>query len=118
MFGKNIFSNAYPFYRGMLNLRNDSITVCLPILKLSAANMQLNDLYFIMTLEEINLLDTKNRINYLDYQLIESDITFKEQFELFKKIVQENISTTNIFKFKVTERVYILNNQNINCNIL
>ncbi len=118
MFGKNILNNAYPFYRGILNLRTDSITICLPVLKLSAANMQIDDLYLILTLDEINSLDTKNRINYLDYQLIESDVSFKEQFELFKRMVQEKISITDVFKFKVIERVYILNNQNINCEIL
>jgi hypothetical protein len=118
MFGKNILNNAYPFYRGILNLRTDNNTICLPILKLAAANMQIDDLYLIMTLNEVNLLDTKNRINFLDYQLIESDVTFKEQFELFKKIVQEKIAITDVFKFKVIERVYILNNQNINCDVL
>ena len=107
---------TYPFYRGFLNLSNDEITITLPIKKLSAAIMQKEDSYLILTLEEISN-DNKNKLNYLDYQLIDSDKTFQEQYELFKKIVQEKIAKDNAFTFIITERCYILNNLNINCKI-
>ena len=117
-FGKKILNEAYPFYRGFLNVRIDTLTVCLPVLKLSAVNMLKGDVYVITSLSEISMTD-KNKLNYLDYQLIESDTVFMEQFEFFKKFIQEQFSNDHsTVKFKIIERIYILNSLNINAIIL
>lgn len=116
--GKKILNGAYPFNRGVLNIQIEKITICLPILKLSAVNMQVNDIYVIQSLDELNVENNK-RLNFFDYQLIESDTDFIQQFELFKRLIQEQFSTEKtIIQFQINSRVYIYNNQNINATIL
>ena len=118
-FGRKILNAAYPFYRSMIYIKLDKITICLPILKLSAVNMQINDIYIITSLSELDIKDEKNRLNILDYQLIESDNEFTNQLQLLKNFIQEQFSEeVEYVKFKINERVYMMNNQNINASII
>lgn len=118
-FGRKILNAAYPFYRSMIYIKLDKITICLPILKLSAVNMQINDVYIISSLSELDIKDEKNRLNIFDYQLIESDNEFTNQLQLLKTFIQEQFSEeVEYVKFQIKERVYMLNNQNINASII
>jgi len=118
-FGRKILNAAYPFYRSMIYIKLDKITICLPILKLSAVNMQINDVYIISSLSELDIKDEKNRLNIFDYQLIESDNEFTNQLQLLKTFIQEQFSDeVEYVKFQIKERVYMLNNQNINASII
>lgn len=116
-FGKKILNNAYPFYRALLFVDTGKMKICLPLLKLSGVNMQINDIYAISSLSELSI-ESNERLNYLDYQLIDSDDEFKNQFQFLKTYIQERLSEDGIVKFIIIERFYVLNNQNINAKFI
>jgi hypothetical protein len=116
-FGKKMLNNAYPFYRALLFVDTGKMKICLPLLKLSGVNMQIDDIYAISSLSELDV-ESNERLNYLDYQLIDSEAEFKNQFQLLKIYVQERLSEDEIVKFKIIERFYVLNNQNINAKFI
>lgn len=105
MLDRLFFNKITPYNRSFINIQlTKDRVVTLPAINTAVFFLSNNDLISIDDLEFIE------KLPYIDYQLVNSDKTFKAEMDEFKIFVKNQLYKSNIADFQVINKQVINNN--------
>lgn len=107
MLGKKIFNIVTPYKRTLLTFKSENKVLCtLPSINTAVFFLSNGDKIY------IDSLDGMDKYYYLDYDLIDSDNKFLEEFETFKNFVKGYLREDKVVEFVVERKIIYYKNSN------
>lgn len=105
MFDKLFFNKITPYNRSFINIQlTQDRAVTLPAINTAVFFLSNNDL---ITIDDLEFIE---KLPYIDYQLVNSDKTFRAELDEFKVFVKNQLYKKNIADFQVINKQIINNN--------